>query len=143
MSSKSSKEIQKHREAIDRIDQDLLKLLSDRGRMVVQIGKFKKALQSQFYVPEREENILNRLKGLNRGPFGGEAIQTIFREILSASLALESPLKVAYLGPEATFTHLAGIKRFGLSAQFVPQPSIQKVFQEVVLRRGGYGIVPI
>jgi chorismate mutase/prephenate dehydratase len=94
-------------------------------------------------VPEREENILNRLAKLNEGPFSNEAIQTVFREILSASLALESPLKVAYFGPEATFTHLAGIKRFGLSARFVPLPSIEDVFREIMMKKADYGVVPI
>jgi len=139
----ADEKIQKLRAEIDRIDHDLLSLVSERGKKASQIGRIKRALKAGFYVPEREEKILGRLRKLNRGPFGDEAVQTIFREILSASLALESPLTVAYLGPEATFTHLAGIRRFGLSAQFLPQPSIQQVFQEVELKRVDFGVVPI
>jgi len=139
----STKEIQNLRASIDEIDQDLLRLISQRGNKVARIGKIKKALRSQFYVPEREENILQRLKKLNRGPFSSDAIQTIFREILSASLALESPLKIAYFGPEATFTHLAGVKRFGLSARFLPLPSIEDVFREISLKKADFGVVPI
>ncbi|MFO1519232.1 MAG: prephenate dehydratase [bacterium] len=131
------------REEIDEIDRDLLQMLSERGKRVIEIGKIKKSLHAQFYVPEREEKIFERLKKLNRGPFGNDSIQTVFREILSASLALESPLKVAYFGPEGTFTHIAGIKRFGLSAQFAPMPSIQEVFQTVAAKNADYGIVPI
>ncbi len=139
----SEEHLKKLREVIDHIDTQLLTLLSARGEKVKRIGELKKEAKTRFYVPEREEKILARLKELNPGPFSHEAVETVFREILSASLALESPLKIAYLGPEATFTHLAGIKRFGLSAQFQPQSSIQKVFQEVALKRADFGVVPI
>jgi chorismate mutase/prephenate dehydratase len=139
----AEKEIHRLRDEIDQIDRTILKALSLRGKKVVEIGKIKKALRSRFYVPEREENILNHLKRQNAGPFSNDAIQTIFREILSASLALESPLKVAYFGPEATFTHLAGIKRFGLSARFIPLPSIEDVFREITMKKADYGVVPI
>lgn len=131
------------RKKIDQIDQQILKLLSERGKQVVKIGKIKKSQGSNFHVPERESKLLEALKKANRGPYTNEAIETIYREILSASLALESPLKVAFLGPEATFTHLAGVKRFGLSAEFVPQTSLAKVFQEVSLGKANYGVVPI
>lgn len=138
-----SKDILRLRRKIDHLDQQILKFLSERGRQVVEIGKIKRAQGSNFHVPERESKLLAALKKTNRGPFSNEAIETIYREILSASLALESPLKVAFLGPEATFTHLAGIQRFGLSAHFLPQPSIAKVFQEVSLGKVNYGVVPI
>jgi chorismate mutase/prephenate dehydratase len=139
----TSKQIAHLRKQIDQIDQKILEFLSLRGKKVTEIGKIKKSLKANFHVPEREGKILASLKKLNTGPYSSEAIETIFREILSASLALESPLKIAYLGPEATFTHLAGIKHFGLSARFVPQETIQQVFQEVHLRRADYGVVPI
>ncbi len=136
-------ELVRLRNDIDVIDRQILSLLSKRGRQVVKIGKIKQALQSAFHVPEREEKIFASLRALNLGPYSNEAIEIIFREILSASLALESPLKVAYLGPEATFTHLASIKRFGLSAKFFPQESIPDVFQAVELGHTDYGVVPI
>src|SRR4029453_15040604 len=139
----ANQKIKKLRGEIDRIDRELLRLISKRGNKASEIGRIKRALRTHFYVPEREEKILGRLKKMNSGPFGNEAVATVFREILSASLALELPLKVAYLGPEATFTHLAGIKRFGLSAQFIPQPTIQQVFKEVELKRVDFGVIPI
>lgn len=141
--SMSPQKIGRLRKQIDRIDHQILDLLAQRSRRVTQVGEIKRTLQAKFYVPEREEKILASLIRENKSLYKSQAIQTIFREILSASLALESPLKIAYLGPEATFTHQAAIKRFGKSAQFVAQPSIQKVFQEVGLNRADYGIVPI
>ncbi|MBF0491468.1 MAG: prephenate dehydratase [Deltaproteobacteria bacterium] len=139
----SSEKIKHLREEIDQLDQSFLKLLSQRGEKVMQIGQLKKAAQSRFHVPEREAKIFQKLKKNNPGPYKDEAILSIFREILSASLALESPLQVAFLGPEATFTHLAAIQRFGLSAQFVPQETIAQVFQAVQQKKVNYGIVPI
>lgn len=137
------KDIAPLRKKIDQLDQQILRLLSERGRQVVEIGKIKRDQGTNFHVPERESKLLAALKKMNKGPYSNEAIETIYREILSASLALESPLKVAFLGPEATFTHIAGVKRFGLSAEFVPQPSLAKVFQEVSLGKANYGVVPI
>lgn len=131
------------RKEIDAIDQQFLKLLSERGKRVVEIGETKRDLGMPFYVPEREGKVLDSLKQANQGPYPHQAIETIFREIMSASLALESPLKIAYLGPQATFTNLAAIRRFGLSAQFLPQTSIAQVFQEVSLKHVDYGVVPI
>lgn len=139
----AKKDIVSYRNKIDRVDQQILKLLSERGKYVVEIGKIKKAMGSSFHVPERETKLLDSLKKANKGPYSNEAVETIYREVLSASLALESPLKVAFLGPEATFTHLAGIKKFGLSAKFQPQASIAKVFQEVSMGKANYGVVPI
>lgn len=132
-----------HRDRIDGIDKKILRLLSERGREVQAIGKIKQQQGAAFHVPEREAMVLARLKSANSGPFTNEAIEGIFREILSASLALEAPLTVAYLGPEATFTHLAAIKKFGVSTQFLPQTTLRQVFEEVVNSRVDYGIVPI
>ncbi len=131
------------RKEIDSVDQKILKLLSSRGKKVIQIGKLKQKTNANFHVPEREKKIFESLKKNNSGPFNDAAIETIFREVISASLALESPLKVAYFGPEATFTHMAAIKRFGLSAEFHPQASISEVFQTVFLNKANYGVVPI
>jgi chorismate mutase/prephenate dehydratase len=135
--------LHRHRSRIDRIDQKVLRLLAERGREVQAVGRIKQQLGVAFHVPEREAGILSNLKSKNPGPFSNEAIQGIFREVLSASLALEAPLSVAYLGPEATFTHLAAIKKFGISTQFVPQTTLRQVFEEVVNARVDYGIVPI
>ncbi len=135
--------LQKLREEIDSIDQSLLKLLSQRGKNVIQIGQLKKATQSRFHVPERESKIFQKLKKNNPGPYSNEAIVSIFKEILSASLALESPLKVGFFGSEASFTHLASIQRFGLSAHFTSYETIPMVFNAVSQKTVNYGVVPI
>jgi len=132
-----------HRLRIDRLDRQVLNLLSQRAQEAVAIGKIKQKEGTAFHVPEREATILKTLKAHNPGPLGNQAIEGIFREILSACLALEAPLKIAYLGPEATYTHLAAIRKFGVSSQFMPQTTPREVFEEVVNSRVDYGIVPI
>ncbi len=131
------------REEIDRIDNTILDLLNKRASMVIEIGKAKAVTNSDFYVPERESAIYERLLKQNKGPFPNHAIKPVFREIISASLSLEMPLKVAFLGPKATFTHLACVKQFGFSATILPQKDISDVFDEVERGKAEYGIVPI
>lgn len=135
--------LKKHRERIDELDAKLLELLSKRGKEVQAIGKIKQKAGGSFHVPEREASVMKRLKQLNQGPYEFKAVEGIYREILSASLALEAPLKVAYLGPEATYTHLAAIRKFGAATHFLPQTTLREVFLEVVGERVQYGIVPI
>ncbi len=131
------------RKQIDTIDEQILNLLNKRAKVVLEVGKAKARNNLQFYDPSREELVFNRLQKLNNGPFPNEAVKTIFREIMSASLALEHPIKVAYLGPKATFTHLACMKKFGISAQFAPVRSIEDVFGEVERSLANYGVVPV
>lgn len=133
------------RSSIDRVDDQILKLLNERAGYVQAVGKAKEKLgnNAPFYVPSRERAIFERLDQHNEGPFGDDAIHRIFREIISASLALEHPLKVVYLGPQATFTHQAATKQFGTSARLVPERSIPSVFEEVERGRAHYGVVPI
>jgi chorismate mutase/prephenate dehydratase len=134
-----------HRKEIDKIDDDIVRLLNERARHVIEIGKLKKAADSQanLHTPAREAEILDRLCKVNKGPFPGSALRAVYREIMSGSLALEGPLKVAYLGPRATFTHLACIRKFGSSAQYIPMTSIKEVFNEVERERADFGVVPI
>lgn len=136
-------EIESHRQEIDQIDDQVLKLLNERARHAIQIGKLKKDQQDSFHAPEREHEIYNRLEQDNSGPFPTEAIRHVFREIISASLALEEPLKVSYLGPTSTFTHMACMQKFGFSALYVPVNSIREVFNTVERDRADYGVVPI
>ncbi|HLG22975.1 MAG TPA: prephenate dehydratase [Candidatus Manganitrophaceae bacterium] len=131
------------RQKIDEIDERLLSLLNDRARIVQEVGKIKKSQQSDFYAPSREQEIYDRLVRLNPGPFPNEALRSVFREIISASLSLEGPIKVAYLGPRATFTHLACVQRFGFSAPGLPVNSVKEVFDEVERGRADFGVVPI
>lgn len=135
--------LKKLRDEIDRIDEQLLALLNKRAEIVLKVGEAKKEQNMGFYDPSREGEIFERLQKNNPGPFPNEAIKAVFREIMSASLALEHPIKVAYLGPKATFTHLACMKKFGLSAQFTPVRSIENVFGEVERNLANYGVVPV
>lgn len=136
-------DLAKLRDGIDAIDEELLELLNKRGELVVEVGKLKSAEQREMYVPSRERAIFERLEKLNRGPFPAAAVFRVFREIISASLALEHPMKVVYLGPQATFTHAASLQLFGNSAQLVSEKTIRAVFHAVAAKRAQYGVVPI
>jgi len=128
---------------IDQIDSNLVELLNQRARVASDVGRLKAGQDRDFHVPSREREVHERVARLNQGPLPEEAFRSIFREIMSACLALESPVKVAFLGPMATFTHMAAMQQFGLSAQLVPQKSIPTVFEEVEKGRALYGVVPV
>ena len=131
------------RQKIDDIDDHILDLLNQRAAVVIEVGKAKAGQSKDFYVPSRERAIYERLTAANPGPFPSEAIRKVFREIISASLSLEQPMKVAFLGPQGTFTHAAAMQQFGFSAQLVPQKSIPAIFEEVSRGRAPYGVVPV
>ncbi len=131
------------RSRINNLDEEILNLLNQRGQVALQIGELKRQQDLPYFVPERESQILDRLVALNPGPLSAEAVRAIWREILSASLALEHPLPVAYLGPPGTNTHAAAARRFGSSAEFVPVKSIAEVFDEVERGRAAFGVVPV
>ncbi|CAM2006471.1 prephenate dehydratase [Acanthopleuribacter pedis] len=133
----------KLREEIDDLDERILELLNRRAKVAMEIGHLKKVLRKPFYVPSRERAIFERLRSINPGPFPSDAIDTVFREIISASLSLEYPMKVVYLGPKATFTHVAALQKFGKLAQLAACKSISSVFDEVASGRALYGVVPI
>ena len=133
-------DIRKH---IDEIDGNLLDLLSDRADLVHQVGEVKKRDGLQIYAPEREEALLRRLIERNKGRLPEKSIRAIYREIMSAALALEDDLKIAYLGPEGTWTHQAAIKKFGHSVAYSSQPNFAEVFDQVTRRQADYGVVPI
>lgn len=128
---------------IDEIDGKLLDLLSSRADLVHQVGEVKKRDGLQIYAPEREEALLRRLIEMNQGRLPEKSIRAIYREIMSAALALEDDLKIAYLGPEGTWTHQAAIKKFGHSVAYSAQPNFAEVFDQVVRRQADYGVVPI
>ena len=136
-------EIRKH---IDAIDGQLLSLLNERADLVHEVGVVKKAEGAQIYAPEREETVLRALAAKNaklKGRLPEKSVRAIYREIMSASLALEKDLTIAYFGPESTNTHQAARSKFGASVNYTPQVSIADVFD--VVARGGadYGVVPI
>ncbi len=131
------------RSRINDLDDEILKLLNQRGTAALRIGELKRQQGLPYYNSEREAQVLDRLVGLTRGPLTGDAIRAIWREILSASLALEHPLAVAYLGPPGTFTHQAAVRRFGSSAQLVAVRTIADIFDEVERSRAELGVVPV
>lgn len=131
------------RKEIDRIDTELLKLLNERAEQVHQVGELKRAQGLEIYAPEREEKLLRALVKKSKGRLTETAIRAIYREIMSASLALEKDISIAYLGPEATWTHQAARSKFGASVRYSPQANIRDVFEEVERRRADYGVVPI
>jgi chorismate mutase/prephenate dehydratase len=135
--------IEELRAAIDGVDDRILELLNDRSRLVLKVGALKRGENRDFHVPSREREIYERLTAANSGPFPNDSLKSVFREIISASLALESPMKVAFMGPRATFSHLAAMQHFGLAAELVPQRSIPAVFEEVEKGRALYGVVPV
>ena len=135
--------IKRLRKNIDRLDSELLRLLNQRAELAKKIGGHKKRNARVYYIPSREEDIIERLKKENKGIFPSDSIQPVFKEIISACRSLEKKLRVAYFGPEATFTHIAGRQQFGHSAEFLPERSISDVFEDVERGHADYGVVPI
>jgi len=131
------------RQRIDEIDSEILRLLNRRADLVLDVGRLKTEHNLEYHVPQREEEIYARLAAENRGPFPAQAVRPVFREVISACLSLEHPLRVGYLGPRATFSHLAAMERFGLSAQFLAMRSIAEVFAEVEKENADFGVVPV
>lgn len=132
------------REKINKLDSQILKLLNQRTEIVLLIAKLKnKNKLVSYYAPHREQQIYSRILKENQGPIPNEAVKAIYREIMSASIALEKKLKVAYLGPEASFTHMAALSRFGSQIEYMPLTSIPDVFTEVAKKWADYGVTPI
>ena len=130
---------------IDAVDEQIHALLNERARYAQQVGISKSASGKavDFYRPEREAEVLRRALERNAGPLRNEEIARLFREIMSACLAQQEPLKVAFLGPEGTFTQAALIKHFGSSVRALPLNAIDEVFREVEGGIADYGVVPI
>ncbi|PLW69761.1 prephenate dehydratase [Pseudohalioglobus lutimaris] len=140
---------------IDAIDREIQELISRRAKCAQRVADIKLAevlaareagdatAEVVYYRPEREAQVLHRIMERNQGPLAGETVAHVFREIMSACLALEKPLQVAYLGPEGTFTQAAAIKHFGHAAVCVSQPTIDSVFSQVESGECNYGVVPV
>ncbi|HNQ88625.1 MAG TPA: prephenate dehydratase [Verrucomicrobiota bacterium] len=132
-----------HRKAIDHLDRAIVRLLNERTKHVLEIGSYKRKHGESIYAPHRERVVLQRVTRMNRGPLNNEAVRAIYREIMSSALAVEKPMAIAYLGPEATFTHEAALQRFGTSLRYVPLRTIADVFSDVAKRRADFGVVPV
>jgi len=133
------------RQRIDAIDQQIQALIAERARFALQVGKAKGKLAAavDYYRPEREAQVLRMVVDRNEGPLSDEVLVHVFREIMSACLAQQEPLKIGYLGPEGTFSQQAVLKHFGRSAHGLPLSSIEEVFQEVEAGNADFGVVPV
>ena len=136
----SANELDRLREEIDRLDDRILETLNERAKLARAIGTLK---VGQAYRPEREAAVLTRIKEKNPGPLADETVALLFREIMSACLALERPITVAYLGPKGTFSETAAMKHFGLAAEGAPTPSIDEVYRAVQSGAADFGVVPV
>jgi chorismate mutase/prephenate dehydratase len=132
------------RDKIDTLDLQIMQAISERARCAQQVAEVKKGQgDTAYYKPEREAQVLRHIMEKNAGPLDNEEMARLFRQIMSACLALEQPIKVAFLGPEGTFTQEAALKHFGDSAISVPQSAIDEVFREVLAGACNYGVVPV
>jgi chorismate mutase/prephenate dehydratase len=131
------------RRQIDRIDEQLVELLNARARVVVEIGKHKAACGTPVYAPDREREILARIHSLNAGPLPDRALDAVYRELMSGSFALERCLRIAFLGPPGSFSHVAAREKFGGSVEYRPVKDIRSVFEEVARERADFGLVPV
>lgn len=131
------------REKIDQIDEKLIKLLNERAELVKQIAELKEKEKKSFFDPSREKKIIERLIRKNKGILKPEDVKLLMESIFKIYRGMFKKIKVAYLGPEGTFTHLAALKKFGEKVEYIPVKTIDEVFREVEKLRADYGVVPI
>jgi len=143
-SSPSDPHLEALRRRIDELDAQLVQLLNERARVVVEVGRHKRATGNlQIYSPDREHQVLQNIARMNRGPLKSETLIAVYKELMSGSFALEKPLKIVYLGPDGSFSHLAARQQFGASVEYVPVRDIATVFDSISRKFGDYGLVPI
>ncbi|WP_240432592.1 prephenate dehydratase [Rubrobacter indicoceani] len=131
------------RAGIDEVDSEIVRLLDRRARLARGIGEIKKSKGLDTYVPSRERKVLDRVREISKGDFPKGGLESVFREIISSSISLEERMKVAYLGPETTFTHEAAMRAFGNSLELVPQATVADVFALVERGEASQGVVPV
>ena len=136
-------QLQPLREGIDALDAKIVDLVNQRAEIVIEVGKIKNDHGATMYAPDREAALYQRLEALNKGPLPADTLRAMYRELISGSYALEQPLRIGYLGPEGSFSHLASIRQFGQSVQHQPLLDIRAVFQEVTRGHCDYGLVPV
>src|SRR5215475_8260607 len=141
--SRAAAAIKSLRTQIDKLDLQILKLVNERARLAAEIGKVKNDHGAEVFSPAREEEVLQNVLEANKGPLDEGTIRAVYREIMSGARALQKVLKVAYLGPEYSFSHLAAVERFGQQVEFMRVGSISSVFEEVNRNHVDFGVVPI
>jgi len=131
------------RRRIDGLDAEIVRLINERAKCAGRIGELKRAQGAPVFVPAREKAVYDRVQALNKGPLPAEAMKAIYREIMSGSLALERCPRVAYLGPDGTFSHKAARGKFGSSVEYHPASSFRDVFLAVSRGHADYGVIPV
>jgi len=138
-------ELEKLRKKIDEIDEQIVTMFNERAKVVIGVGEIKKKDKTAppIYAPDREQAVLAKVRGYNKGPLPDRTLMAIYREMMSGSFFLERPLRIAYLGPDGSFSHTAAMMKFGQSVEYEPQTDIRGVFDEINHERCDLGIVPI
>ena len=139
----ASEDLESLRRKIDGLDEQLVRLLNDRAKVVVEIGKLKQQSNTPVYAPDREKAVLDRIRAINAGPLPARAMEAIWRELMSGSFALEKQLRIGFLGPEGSFSHAASVAKFGSSVQYAPLTDIPAVFDQVIRGHIDLGLVPV
>ena len=135
--------LEKLRKQIDEIDVKLIELLNTRARVVIEVGTLKNQTDKPIYSPDREKSVFEKIAKSNHGPLPDKALNAIWRELMSASFFLERPLRIAYLGPEGSFSHTAAMLKFGQSVEYETVADIKAIFDEVSKGHSDLGVVPI
>lgn len=143
MANPSDSNLEKFRQQIDSLDGQIVELLNLRANVVVEVGKLKQQTNLPIYAPDREKAIMEKIRRLNRGPLPDRCLEAVYRELMSGSFALEKPLKIGFLGPPGSFSHMASSRKFGSSVEHVPLADIASVFEEVARGHIDYGLVPV
>lgn len=136
-------ELDELRKEIDRLDAEVIRLINERAELAKEIGHAKSETKQPLYVPAREQAVYEHVSEVNEGPLSDACVKAVFREIMSGCLALQKGLKIAYLGPEGSFTHEAALSKFGGSVEYVAVPTLEDVFEEVERGRADMGVVPV
>ncbi len=136
-------ELSRLRKQINEIDRNIVEILNKRANLILEIGKIKHKNKEPVYVPEREKEVYEKVIRASKGPLKIDALKAIYREIMSSSISLEKSVKIAYLGPQATFTHIAAVQKFGSQVKYLDCKNISDVFNEVEKGNADYGVVPI
>ena len=142
-SHRSAAQLRSLRSHIDKLDLQILKLVNERAGLAAEIGRVKSNNGGEVFNPAREEEVYQNVLQANKGPLDEATVRAIYREIMSGARALQKVLKVAYLGPEYSFSHLAAVERFGQQVEFMRVGSIASVFEEVNRNHVDFGVVPI
>src|SRR5947209_4597378 len=143
VSSRAATSLRSLRTHIDKLDLQILKLVNERAGLAAEIGRIKNKHGTEGFSPAREEEVYGNVLEANKGPLDEGTIRAIFREIMSGARALQKVIKVAYLGPEYSFSHLAAVERFGQAVEFMRVGSIAAVFEEVNRSHADFGVVPL